>query len=170
MKQLTPASLRGVIMTPLEKIFATLSFVIYFAHRFLRKKMNGRRKFSNRKKFEKKYMGGSPESPNLAKILKNISKNINLPVCCHFTIWRDKLNLKVDSESLDMYLTPCKKLRDRIYTFPAIVVWSWPIFADFAAATNFRGNSYFWRFFAHFSQNKSQLQTFITQRVYKLET
>ena len=98
-------------MTPLEKISATLSFVIYFAHRFLRKKLNGRRKFCHRKKIEKKYMGGSPESPNLAKILKNISKNINLPVCCHFTIWRDKLNLKVDSESLDMYLTPCKKAK-----------------------------------------------------------
>ena len=66
---LTPASLRGGHNDPpLEKNSATLSFVIYFAPRFLRKKMNGRRKFCHKKKFEKKYLGGSPESPNLTKI------------------------------------------------------------------------------------------------------
>ena len=65
---LTPASLRGVIMTPPGKNLANISFVICFAHRFLRKKMNGRRKFCHRKKIEKRYMGGSSESPDLAKI------------------------------------------------------------------------------------------------------
>ncbi len=66
-------------------------------------------------------MGGSPKAPNLAKIEKDISKNIKLPVYWHFTIWKDKINLKVDSESLDTYLTPCKKAK-RSKTFPAIVV------------------------------------------------
>jgi len=54
----------------LEKISATLSFVIYFAHRFLRKKLNGGRKFCHRKDFGKKYMGGVPRITELGQNLK----------------------------------------------------------------------------------------------------
>ena len=67
-------------------------------------------------------------------------------VCCHFTIWKDKINLKVDSDSLYVYLAPCKTAKILEICFS----WSRSIFADFAAATNFRGFSYSWRFFTHF--------------------
>jgi len=42
--------------------------------------------FPIEKKLKKNIWGGSPEAPNLAKIEKNISKNIKLPVYWHFTI------------------------------------------------------------------------------------
>ena len=120
------------------------SFVInLFRTPFSEKKDEWTKKLFQSKKNEKKYMGGSPEPPNLAKIKKIFPKNINLPVYWHFTIWKDKIILKVDSESLDIYLAPCKKAKRSEIYFPATVVWSRPIFADFAAVTNFRGNSYF---------------------------
>ena len=97
-----------------HKIFATLS-LSFFSHPAFWEK-DGRRNFPGEtfpieKKIEKNIWG-SPEPSNLAKIKKKIfPKNINLPVYWHFTIWKYKINLKVDSESLDIYLTPCKKAK-----------------------------------------------------------
>ena len=67
-------------MTPLEKISVTLSFVIYFAHCFQRKMMNGLRKFCHRKNFKKKYMGGPPNHrtrPKSKKIFQRYKYRIN---------------------------------------------------------------------------------------------
>jgi hypothetical protein len=69
--------------------------------------MNGQRNFCH----QKKIYGGSPESSNLAKSkkkLKTNTKNINWLDYCHFTIFKDNLNLKVD---FDIYLAPCKKAK-----------------------------------------------------------
>ena len=52
----------GVHNSPLEEISSTLSLAISFAHRFMRKKMNGRRNFWHRKKFEKKSGAPMPQT------------------------------------------------------------------------------------------------------------
>jgi len=81
-------------LPPLEKISATLSFVIHFAHRLLRKRWMDEENCA------------IETWPKSKKLFPKIS-------IYRFagTIWKDKLNLKVDSESLDIYLTPCKKAK-----------------------------------------------------------
>ena len=70
---------------------------------------------------KRKKCTGSSKAPNLAKIylkkiLKNYTKNIDLPVFQHFTRLNDKFDLRVDSD-----LTSQKK-KDKTYTFSTIVV------------------------------------------------
>ena len=67
---LTPARLRGgvYIDPPHEQNFVTFLLANSIACRFLRKNMNGCSNFCDKKKFEKKYVRGSPEASNMAKI------------------------------------------------------------------------------------------------------
>ena len=93
----------------------------------------------------------------------NITKNINLPVCCHFTIWKDKLNLKVDYECLDMYLTPCKKAKRSELYFSCYRRLKSAYFCRFRVRDKLS------RKFVIFNLG-GQLQKVITRKVYKLET
>ena len=67
------------------------------------------------KKMLKTNMYGVPRSAehgqNLRKCKKNDTKNIDLPVLQHFTSLIDKIDLRVDSGSQDLYLAPCKKAK-----------------------------------------------------------
>jgi hypothetical protein len=58
--------------------------------------------------------GGAPKPrtwPKSKKVLKYDIKNGNSSVYWHFASWKDKINLKVDSESHDLYLVPCQKAK-----------------------------------------------------------
>ena len=95
----------GIIMTPPGKNLRDSFVCNLFRTPFSEKKVEWTKKILPSKKIWKKIYGGVPRitelGQNLKKKLKTITKNINL---------------KVDSECLDIYLTPCKKAkRSEIY-------------------------------------------------------
>jgi hypothetical protein len=67
---------------PLGNFSITFFLAITFAHRFLRKKLNGRSNFFDQNNFE-----------------KIDTKSINLPFYYHMAISNDKINRKGDSET-----------------------------------------------------------------------
>ena len=119
---------------------------------------------------KKNYTGGVPRTTELGQNQKIISKNINLPGYWHFTIWKDKINSKLDSESQDIYLTPCKKAKRSDIYFSCYRRLKLAYFCRFRCRDELSRKFVFLTIFTNFSPYKSQFQTFITQRVYKLET
>ena len=107
----TPASLRGGHNDPPRKNLCDSFVCNSFRTPFSEKKDEWTKKILPSKKIRKKIFGGVPRITELDQNLKKYFQNINLPVCCHFTIWKDKLNLKVDYECLDMYLTRAMQKR-----------------------------------------------------------
>ncbi len=58
--------------------------------------------------------GGPPKRrtcPKFKKLKTNYTKNIDLPVLEHFNSLIDKIVLRVDNGSQDLYLAPCKKAK-----------------------------------------------------------
>ena len=97
---LTPARQKGggpIDPPPLEQNFVTFLLANSIACRFLRKKI------------EKNMYGGPPKRRTWPKCQKKYTENIDLPVLQHFTSLVDKIDLRVDSGSQDLYLAPCKK-------------------------------------------------------------